>query len=90
VYLLSAGDTDYVALAMDCAPGEPAGLDAELIGYQPTLEGAHEVAARWMARNPKGILGDGDGGGDGMASKLWAVLSKLDQSDSQDQEDTKA
>lgn len=88
VYIVSMGRTDYAVLATDVDPATVEGLTGECIAVAPTLEGAHEHAARWMDRHPKGILGaSADGSRGGWLSKVWAALSKLDQSDTQQQEE---
>jgi hypothetical protein len=89
VYLLSCDDSDYTAVAVDVDPREYDAVAAEVIEYTSALEAACASAQAWMAQHPKGIVGAGDGDdGDGLASKVWRGLQKLDQSATPQEEDT--
>jgi len=78
VSILSAGDDAYVAVAYDVDLGDYSPVAAELIAFDPTLEGAHQRATRWMERNPKGVAyQDGDESGDGGGGKVVSVLKRL-------------
>lgn len=77
VHIVTIAD-DYAAVALDVDPREYEPVAAELLAFDPTLEGAMERARRWMETHPKGVLGDaaGDGGG-GMGSAVVEGLKKL-------------
>lgn len=77
VRLLDCGDR-CVVVAFDVDPREFAAVASECIAYSPTRDAAKERAVAWMEQNPRGVAGDGGGGG--FASKMVSGLKKLDQS----------
>lgn len=79
VVLLSVGNDSHVAVAYDIDPRSFEPLAAEAIAYDPTIEGCRTRATRWMEEHPKGILGDGSGGGSGVVSKMVDGVKKLNE-----------
>jgi hypothetical protein len=77
--ILSLGDRDYVAVAFDVDPANYDGQAAEVVAYDPTIEGVHERTERWMQANGKGVLGgqpQGSEGGDG-GSRVVEMLKRI-------------
>lgn len=72
VYILSCGESAYVALAADVDPIEYQAVAAELIAFSPTLDAAHEHAQRWMETHSRGIAGE-----DNNSGFLKTMLTKL-------------
>jgi len=87
VYILSAGDEWYLAVACDVDPVDAEPGAAELIGYSPTIDGIHQHTERWLETHSRGVGADDSGGG--IIKKVWAAVQKLDQSNTPD-EDTNA
>lgn len=72
VYVVSTGDAGYAAIAADVDPREYKPVEAEIIAYDPTLEGAIERAERWMEQNRKGVASSSSGG---VLRKLYEKLN---------------
>jgi len=88
VHILTCGEDRYVVLAADVDPREYQGGGAACLGYEPSIDAAHERAQAWMEQHPKGVA-PGDDDGPGLAARIWGALQKLDQSETQDEtEDT--
>ena len=87
VYILSMGDEWYLSVACDVDPVDAQPGAAELIGYAPTIDGIHKHTERWLETHSRGVMSDEDG--DGLATKVWNALQKLDQSE-QMEDDTNA
>ena len=79
VVIAAISDQSYVAFAYDIDPRDYDAVAGELIGYEPTLDGAQTRAQQWMHQHPRGIGADEDGGG-GIGAKLFGFLKQLDQS----------
>lgn len=75
IAVLSAGENAYVAVAYDVDPREYEPVAAEIIAYDPTIDGVVQKADRWMETHPKGVLGESESGGGG--SRVLSALKKL-------------
>lgn len=78
VAMLSCGDRAYVAVAYDVRPQDYTPIAADIVAYDPTIEGVRAKAEKWMERNPKGIApGDDGGGGRGWMRAIVAGAKRL-------------
>lgn len=79
VIVQSLGQRDYVGVAVDVNPGDFEGQAAEVIAYDPTLEGVHERTQRWMDTHGKGVLGGQPQGSEGgkQGSKVVEILKRM-------------
>jgi hypothetical protein len=79
VAILSLGERDYVSVAVDVNPGDFEGQAAEVVAYDPTIEGVHERTQRWMDGHPKGVLGGQPQGSEGgkQGSKVLDILKRI-------------
>lgn len=75
VHILSVGDSAYAAVAFDVDPREYEPVDAEIIAYDPTLDGVVARTDRWLETNPKGIASESSGG---LWARLLGLLEHLD------------
>lgn len=85
VHVLTAGERAYVAVAVDVDPREYGPVTAELVAYDPTLEGARERTERWLEAHPKGVLGaePGESGherrGQAIIQGFWRFLKRVNE-----------
>ena len=92
VHIISSGNERYVTVAVDVDPRDFSPVASEAIGYDPTIESAHERATAWMEANPKGVAGENGDSSGGFLKKLFHRINdygnELQKQNQQNQQDS--